>query len=177
MKESQEINIFPLQVNERNNLQDAQKKVEIYIKNEEKKENNAEILNDKERHEVKGEKEKYEEELDKLLKDKKDKLQNKFEGLSNKFKNFGDTDIYSIIKKYNSSDEDEANESVDDDFDNNEEIINAKKRQILDKRCCNIYIFATIFIIFYLVGIFQLLDLFDTTKKRNRNNFQIIFLK
>ena len=57
-----------------------------------------------------------------------------------------------------------------------EEKIKEKKRKFLEKRKCGIYTLAFFFLLFYLIGIFQLLDLFDSTKKITGIIFKSFFL-
>ena len=73
--------------------------------------------------------------------------------------------MYDIPKNiYNEGNTDESNLSESESDIEIQEIKTAK-RKILEERSCKIFVFAFLFIIFYLIGIFQLLDLFDSTKK------------
>ena len=118
----------------------------------------------------------YDDEVENLLKTKKTKLQNKFEGLVNKFNNLGDINIYKLVEKYskeriNLSQQDDESE----DIQNDKNEIKKQKRIFLNQRGCKIYICSFFFLLFYLVGIFQLLDLFDSTKKETGIIFKSFF--
>ena len=118
----------------------------------------------------------YDDEVENLLKTKKTKLQNKFEGLVNKFNNLGDINIYKLVEKYskeriNLSQQDDESEDIQNDKNEKKK----QKRIFLNQRGCKIYICSFFFLLFYLVGIFQLLDLFDSTKKETGIIFKSFF--
>ena len=173
MKESNEINSLPIQSREEfiiqkehNNNESKQK----YDKQENEENNvNIEVLD--EIDEVRS----FGDESENLLKEKKNKLQNRFKYLHTKFVSFGDIKLYDIPTKY--SNEGNSNESNQNESEIDEDIQEKKaaKRIILEERCGKIFIFAFLFIIFYLIGIFQLLDLFDSTKKETGIIFKSFF--
>ena len=163
MKESRNNDILTVksQTSERLNIESKEPQEEI----SDKKEDNKEI-----KYDIKDIEDKksdyYQDEVIPLLKIKKAKLQNKFKSLYDKFDKLGDKPIYDIIEKY--SEEKNGNSSTEDLIEidqGNLEKIKEKKRIYLEKRKCKIYTLAFLFLTFYLVGIFQLLDLFDATKK------------
>ena len=96
----------------------------------------------------------YFEEVQTLLENKKGKLIDKFEELMAKYRKFGKMNIYDIILKV-------KEESFSEIIDNNKEIKNEK---------C-IYFLGGCFFTFYLIGLFQLLNLFDACK----TEFGIVF--
>ena len=107
----------------------------------------------------------YDEEEETLLKYKKNTLEDKFEDLYNKYKEKGDIKIYDIIQKNSESqNKNEINETI-----------KKEKKAILDNLSCKIYIFALLFLTLYLIGIFQLIDLFDSTKKETGLVFKSFF--
>ena len=118
----------------------------------------------------------YNEEVSILLRKKKVGLQKKFEGLVNKFKTSGDIGINELVENYHY--EYKNLPQQDDEFEENQNDKNEIKNQkkiFLNKRGCKIYIWAFLFLVFYLVGIFQLLDLFDSTKKETGIIFKSFF--
>ena len=151
--------------------------VDIPDKKEDNKENKTDVKGKKEASSNKVFKSKfYNNEVIPLLKTKKAKLQNKFKSLYDKFDKLGDKPIYDIIEKY--SEEKNGNSSAEDLIEidqGNLEKIKEKKRIYLEKRKCKIYTLAFLFLTFYLVGIFQLLDLFDATKKITGIIFKLFF--
>ena len=165
------------QTSERLNIESKEPPEEI----SDKKEDDKEIKYDKKDiKEVSPKKEInsnfFEDEVIPLLKTKKAKLQNKFKSLYDKFDKLGDKPIYDIIEKY--SEEKNGNSSTKDLIEidrGNLEKIKEKKRIYLEKRKCKIYTLAFLFLTFYLVGIFQLLDLFDATKKITGIIFKLFF--
>ena len=165
------------QTSERLNIESKEPPEEI----SDKKEDDKEIKYDKKDiKEVSPKKEInsnfFEDEVIPLLKTKKAKLQNKFKSLYEKFDKLGDKPIYDIIEKY--SEEKNGNSSTEDLIEidqGNLEKIKEKKRIYLQKRKCKIYTLAFLFLTFYLVGIFQLLDLFDATKKITGIIFKLFF--
>ena len=91
----------------------------------------------------------YDDEVENLLKTKKTKLQNKFEGLVNKFNNLGDINIYKLVEKYskeriNLSQQDDESE----DIQNDKNEIKKQKRIFLNQRGCKIYICSFFFLLF-----------------------------
>ena len=83
--------------------------------------------------------------------------------------------MYDIPKNFsNEGNTDESNLS-ESESDIEIQEIKAAKRKIFEERSCKIFVFAFLFIIFYLIGIFQLLDLFDSTKKETGIIFKSFF--
>ena len=159
------------QTSERINIESKKPPEEI----SDKKEDNKEI-----KYDIKDIEDKksdyYQDEVIPLLKIKKAKLQNKFKSLYDKFDDLGDKPIYDIIEEY--SKDQNGNSSTEDLIEidqGNIDKIKEKKRIYLQKRKCKIYTFAFFFLTFYLVGIFQLLDLFDATKKITGIIFKLFF--
>ena len=156
-----------IQTSENLEKENKESQEEIPGKNEGDKENKKDTKDSEEMSSDNAFKSKfYKEEVVPLLKTKKERLQNKFKKLYNKFDELGDIKIYDIIK--NNSKEDNENsltggviEIAQEDLKK----IKEKKRKYIEKRKYKIYIFAFFFLLFYLIGIFQLLDLFDSTKK------------
>ena len=144
--------------------------VESKEPHEEISDKKIDILGIKDIEEVNSNKDKksdfYNDEVISLLKTKKGKLQNKFKSLYDKFDELGDKPIYDIIEKYfKEKNGNSSTETLKEIDQANLEKIKEKKRIYLEKRKCKIYILAFLFLTFYLIGIFQLLDLFDATKK------------
>jgi len=142
-------------------------KEDISDKKEDNKENK---LEEKDIEEVSSDKyyesEFYQNEMIPLLKSKKVKLQDKFKSLYDKFEKFEDIPIYNIIDIYSNEDnENSSTEGAKKNDQGNLEKEKEEKRIYLEKIKCGVYTCAFFFFGFYLVGIFQLLDLFDSTKK------------
>ena len=159
--------------------------VEVSVKTEDKQENKEDQINIEKKEEKKEEKKsaneddlmveakKYEDnEVQPLLKNKKNQLQDKFGELSNKFKKFDNMAIYDIIDKY--SEENKENSSKQNENESTKEIKKAKRKHFEKRNCC-ISSFAFLFLLLYLIGIFQLLDLFDSTKKQTGIIFKSFF--
>ena len=167
-----------IQTSENLEKENKESQEEIPGKNEGDKENKKDTKDSEEMSSDNTFKSKfYKEEVVPLLKTKKERLQNKFKKLYNKFDELGDIKIYDIIK--NNSKEDNENsltggviEIAQEDLKK----IKEKKRKYIEKRKYKIYIFAFFFLLFYLIGIFQLLDLFDSTKKVTGIIFKSFFL-
>lgn len=87
-----------------------------------------------------------------LLKDKKKKLQNKLGEIKKKLEDMGDIKIYDIPEN------DEKNQ-------NSEKISNRKGEDISCSTFLSIYFLGLLYLIFYLIGFFQLLYLFGTSEK------------
>ena len=155
------------------NAESKEPKEDISDKKEDNKENKTDVNDKKEVSSNKVFKSDfYNNEVIPLLKAKKAKLQNKFKKLYIKFAKFGDKPIDDIIENYsNESDEDSSTEALIEILEKkkeekkNEEKKKEEKRKFLEKRKCRIYTLAFFFLLSYLIGIFQLLDLFDATKK------------
>ena len=111
-----------------------------------------------------------------LYQNKKEKLQNKFGGLFNKYNDFGKIKVYEVINKYYKKEDTESlvQKIPEAELDIHKEIIK-KKLTFFKERSCKIYIFGFLFLTFYLIGIFQLLDLFDSTKKETGIIFKSFF--
>ena len=87
-----------------------------------------------------------------LLKDKKKKLQNKLGEIKKKLEDMRDIEIYDIPEK------DERNQ-------NSEKISNRIGKNIFCSTFWGSYFLGLLYLIFYLIGFFQLLYLFNTSEK------------
>ena len=180
---SRKSNILSINSFENSNLEKENKQKESSDRGTVKTENNEIVLTIKEINEDEDEPDKndnvdrnkksknidqnilYDEEEEALLKYKKNTLEDKFEDLNNKFKGKGDIKIYDIIKKKSESEnKNEINENIKKEM-----------KRILDNLSCKIYTYALLFLTLYLIGIFQLLDLFDSTKKETGIIFKSFF--
>ena len=138
--------------NSTNNLSDINmEKLDIDI--------NADKPNEKKSQEAKEKIEKenkkdynIDEETTVLLKDKKKKLQNKLGEIQKKLEDMGDITIYDIPE------EDEKNQ-------NSEKESKSIKKDISPSTFIGIYFLGLLYLIFYLIGFFQLLYLFDSSEK------------
>ena len=80
------------------------------------------------------------------------KLQNKLGEIQKKLEGMGNITIYDIPEK------DEKNQ-------NSEKVSNIKGKNICLSTLIGIYLLGLLYLIFYLIGFFQLLSLFNTSEK------------
>ena len=165
MKESGKSENIVQYTSERINVENAEHKEDIPDKNEDNKEKKEKKLNENDIEDINDRIKNFYTEVDTLLKSKKDSLQNKFEGYFNEFKELNNID--DVIEKYSKENESSLSSKIlkESFSQENIKIIKDNMRKYLDKRKWRIYISAFFFLAFYLAGIFQLLDLFDATKK------------
>jgi len=164
MKESGKSDNINLYTSERINVKNEEHKEDISDKNEDNKEKKEEKLNINNIEDINDRIKIFETEVDTLLKSKKDGLQNKFQGYFKKFEDLNN--INDVIKIYSNENDASLSSKILKEFSpENIKIIKDNMRKFLDERKYKIYSFAFLFLAFYLTGIFQLLDLFDSTKK------------
>ena len=165
MKESGKSENIVQYTSERINVENAEHKEDIPDKNEDNKEKKEKKLNENNIKDINERIKNFDTEVDTLLKSKKDSLQNKFEGYFNEFKELNNID--DVIEKYSKENESSLSSKIlkESFSQENIKIIKDNMRKYLDERKWRIYISAFFFLAFYLAGIFQLLDLFDATKK------------
>ena len=164
MKESGKSDNINLYTSERINVKNEEHKEDISDKNEDNKEKKEEKLNINNIEDINDRIKIFETEVDTLLKSKKDGLQNKFQGYFKKFEDLNN--INDVIKIYSNENDASLSSKILKEFSpENIKIIKDNMRKFLDQRKYKIYSFAFLFLAFYLTGIFQLLDLFDSTKK------------
>ena len=164
MKESGKLDNIAHYTSGRINVENEEYKEDIPDKNEDNKEKK---LNENDIEDISLDKrlKKFKEEEKTLLKSKKDSLQNKFQKYFSEFDKLNNID--DVIKKYSKENEPSFSSKIlkVEFSQENIKIIKDNMRKYLDKRKWRIYISAFFFLAFYLAGIFQLLDLFDATKK------------
>ena len=116
----------------------------------------------------------YDEETKSLLKEKKIRLEKRMGGLIENYKKMGNKGIYDIIKiESNEKKLNYLKKNKSKDVINNRE--NGIKKDIVGSVGWKIYFFGFLYFTFYLVGFFQLLDLFDSCKKETGIIFKSFF--
>ena len=166
-----------IQLGERFCYSEEMNKNEISLshKNKEKEDNSIEIK-DIDKNDVVNESDKFEiykQEEKQLLIDKGIALKTKMENLIEKFndKKLKNEGIYNIMQSYTEQTKNNKKKKKES------KTIKELKLQEIKKKCrgCKIYTSAFFFLVFYLIGFFQLLDLFDSTKKETGIVFKSFF--
>ena len=115
-----------------------------------------------------------------LLSDKKESLEKKFGNLKEEYEKSNEKSIYDLIEYFRKK-KINQNKTKDNEYDKEkiQSIMTEieKKLKLLEIKTKAIYIFGFIYFIFYLIGIFQLLDLFDACKKQMGIIFNSFFFK
>ena len=181
MLESSERNISNKENNNQKNADEGTKgnNIEVKIENREQKEqklkeHSQDILSFKRN----ASEDIFDDETTALLSEKKVALEAKFGNLKKEYELSNKESIYDLIEYFREK-KTNINEANEENKEKIESIMNIIEENLkfLKEKTKMIYAFGFIYFIFYLVGIFQLLDLIDACKKQMGIIFNSFFFK